>query len=145
VLRLATFAGVVLALAAGCGGDGAAEPVWEGPPRPLAEDGSLPIDGFNAHLEAVDQPWETSAIGVATAYAQPLVGDAGTLEAASAPEGSSPVTVTIGGLLDDSVAAIRLSFALQRDGDRWTVTQARWAQRCRRGRGHQDFSPAPCV
>jgi hypothetical protein len=105
----------------------------------------LPVDEFDAYLAAVEQPWESSATGVATAYALTLAGDARTLEAAAAPEGSSPVTVTIGGLLDDSVADLRTTFALRRDGATWTVTGARWAQRCRPGRGHRDFSPAPCV
>jgi hypothetical protein len=145
VMRVAVLLVAVGALAVGCGGDGSADPVWEGPPRPFAEDGMLPSDEFNAYLEATEQPWESSATGVATAYSLPLAGDATTLQAAAAPEGSSPVTVTISGLLDDSVAALRLTFALSRDGDRWTVTQARWAQRCQPGRGHEDFSPEPCV
>jgi hypothetical protein len=73
------------------------------------------------------------------------VGDAGSVQTRTAPEGSSPVTVTIGGLLDDSVESVRLTFALTADGERWTVSEARWAQRCRPGRGHRDFSPAACT
>jgi hypothetical protein len=145
VIRVAALAVVVAALASGCGDDGSTALVWEGPPRPFDQDGTLPIDGFNAYLEGVEQPWEVSANGVAAEYALPLVGDARTLQASAGPEGSGPVTVTIDGLLDDSVAALRLAFALAREGDTWTVTEAGWTQRCQPGRGHQDFSPEPCV
>jgi hypothetical protein len=141
----AILAAVVAILLAGCGGDSSAAPVWDGPPRPLAADGTLPVEEFDAYLDAAEHPWESSAAGVATAYALPLVGDAGTLATATAPEGSSPVTVTLGALLDDSVAQLRLTLVLARDGSEWTVTEATWAQRCRPRRGHQAFSPEPCI
>ena len=145
MIRVALLGIVAATLAAGCGGDGGTSVVWEGPPRPLAENGALPSDGFNAYLEATEQPWEASVTAVATAYALPLAGDASSVQTASAPEGASPVTVTIGGVLDDSVAELRLTLTLERNDDRWTATEATWAQRCRPGRGHQDFSPEPCL
>jgi hypothetical protein len=132
-------------LLAGCGGDSSAVPVWEGPPRPLPADGTLPVEEFDAYLEATEHPWESSAVGVATSYALPLAGDAGSLQAVSGPEGTSPVTVAIRGLLDDSVAELRLTLLLDRDGPRWRLAEAAWAQRCRPSRGHRTYSPEPCT
>jgi hypothetical protein len=53
--------------------------------------------------------------------------------------------VTQRGLLDDSVAAERYLLGLQRDGDVWRLSSARWMQSCRPGRGHEEFSPVDCV
>jgi hypothetical protein len=54
--------------------------------------------------------------------------------------------VTKTGLLDDSVAAVRYTLAFERDGDgTWVLRSASWAQRCAPDRGHDGFSPEPCV
>ena len=63
-------------------------------------------------------------------------------------EGSGPttVTVTLDGLLDDSVRAQRFVLVLsQNDDGEWRLDSAATAQRCQPGRGHQAFSPEPCV
>jgi hypothetical protein len=47
---------------------------------------------------------------------------------------------------DDSIAETRwkLVFTPQADGE-WRLTSGQWSQRCRPGRGHQDFSTEWCI
>ena len=145
--RLLLAVSAAALLAAGCGGAGS-EPVWEGPPRPLASDGALPVDAFNAYVDAVAPTWRSSLTGVATAYALPLVGDANTIETVLVPhsrDDSRNVTVTVGNLADDSVADLRLGLALEPADGGWTIAEAGWTQRCRVGRGHRDWSTELCI
>jgi hypothetical protein len=67
--------------------------------------------------------------------------------AKASPEGGGPTTVTVvqEGLADDSVAAVRNVFHYEPDGDGWRLVSVFRTQRCRVGRGHQDFSAAACV
>jgi hypothetical protein len=159
VRRLALSA-VLLALA-GCGGDGetttvtvattvAAEAGDPPPlPSPLPEDGTLPVDEFNAYAETVDEHWERDVGSVLSAF----VGAGGTdaarqsFEATVRGEGSAATaTLVRDGLLDDSVRAIRYDAELRRLGSgAWELVSATWSQRCRQGRGHQEFSPEPCL
>ena len=138
---------VSAAMLAGCGGGEHAS--WEGPPRPLPTDGTLPVDGFADYLDAVDEPWETSMVGVATAYVQPLIGAAGDVRSAfpaNDPEGNGTVIVTLGRLFDDSVREVRYVLRLeQRDDGSWRPVEASWKQRCHERRGHQALSPEPCL
>ncbi|MCW5959725.1 MAG: hypothetical protein KIS76_06135 [Pyrinomonadaceae bacterium] len=56
------------------------------------------------------------------------------------------VTVTDEGFADDSVRGEQYKFHLTlNDQGAWQVISAEKAQRCREGRGHQDYSPAPCL
>ncbi len=59
---------------------------------------------------------------------------------------TASASLLIDGLADDSVQArsYNLTFSRRQDGT-WRIESARWAQRCRPGRGHQEFSPAPCI
>ena len=69
-------------------------------------------------------------------------------QATSGPEGGGPATASLllDGLLDDSVRARRYDLGLSRRPDgTWRVDDASWAQRCQSGRGHQAFSPEPCL
>lgn len=134
-------------LLAGCAGD-SDEASWAGPPDPGA-DGTVAVDGFVEHSRDVDQPWEGSA---AMSAAEFLRLDERTavrtlIEGEASAEGSGPetVVVTLDGLLDDSVRAQRWTLSFAPDGDRYELTRASWAQRCQPQRGHQDFTPAPCV
>ena len=138
----AAFGLVLVVLAAGCGGD--ETPRWAGPPLPLAASGALPLDEFKTYLSDVDEQWETSAVGVAAAYALPMARDARSLMTTQRAEGQFAVA-TIGGLADDSVRDLRLAFSLKRDGETFTLTSGRWTQRCHQGRGHDDFSTARCI
>jgi hypothetical protein len=148
-MRLGTAILVVVSavMLAGCGGGERAS--WEGPPRPLASDGRLPVDGFAAYLDAIDEPWERSMVGVATAYVQPLIGAAGDVHAAfptTDPEGNGVVIVTLGRLFDDSVREVRYVVQLeQRDDGSWRPVGASWEQRCHERRGHQGLSATPCL
>jgi hypothetical protein len=150
------FAALVLALvglvagatAAGCA-DGDDEPVWPGPQRPLPSDGTLPVADFVAHAEDVDEPWERSPALAAAEYLRLDDADAPDvqIESDAGPEGGGPaqVTVTLDRLLDDSIQTQRFVFDFTRQGETWRLDRGSWAQRCKPGRGHQDFSPENCV
>ncbi len=146
-MRLVTaLVGIALVLAvAACGGD--ERPSWSGPPTPLPADGNLPVDGFREYLEAVDEPWERSSVGLATAYALPLTrgNSLDTQFETSGLDGDAIVSVTLG-LLDDSVRELRLvlRFDPLSDGE-YRLLEATWVQRCHDGRGHQGWSRELCV
>jgi len=150
VARVALLtAGAVLL--AGCGSDAKDEQParWNGPPRPDAS-GKVDVAPFNAFL-ARERP--AAARAPLTAVAEFLrldTADAGATSISSrlGGEGAGPATVvaTLDRLLDDSVRAQRYVLALERRADgTWRVRSAAWSQRCQQGRGHQDFTAAPCV
>jgi len=141
---------VVLALAlAGCGGDEREGPVWSGPSQPLPASGKVPVDAFRAYAAGVDERWERAPALVAAEFLRLDRIEAGrtTIAEDAGPEASGPATVvvTLERLLDDSVAAQRYELSLVREAEVWRLESARWAQRCALDRGHQDFSPEPCV
>ena len=59
----------------------------------------------------------------------------------------SEVVTTLEGLLDDSVQrrALHASSSSGTMRGDWRLRAADWAQSCQAGRGHQDYSPEPCV
>lgn len=134
-------------LLTGCGRGERAS--WEGPTLPLPASGRLPVAGFTDYLDAIKEPWERSAVGLATAYALPLVRASGDVHATfptNDPEGTEIVIVTLGHLFDDSVRSLRLELRFApRDDGAWRLLEATWAQRCLPGRGHTDWSPKACV
>jgi hypothetical protein len=144
-----TAAASLAALAAGCGGEEAPPAAWEGPAQPLPADGSLPVEAFARYAERVDERWERSPALVAAEFLRLDRAEAGrtALAADTGPEGAGPatVTVTLAGLLDDSVEAERFTLRLVREGEVWRLERADWAQRCRPGRGHRGFSAARCL
>jgi hypothetical protein len=132
------------------GGTTAAPGNWEGLPQPLPADGTLSVDAFNAHAESVDEPWEHDLSETVDELIGRDATNAGSVsfQATSGPEGGGPAdaTLLLGGLLDDSVRARRYSLTLSRRPDgTWRVDAASWSQRCHDGRGHQAFSPEPCL
>lgn len=153
LVGLVVLVGLVAAVAAGCGGGGDAddgdEPAWAGPQRPLPADGTVPVDGFADYAEDVDEPWERSPVLTAAEFLRLDEADAPQVEIESdaGPEGGGPaqVTVTLDRLLDDSIQTQRFVLDLTRQGETWRLDRATWSQRCRQGRGHDDFSPESCV
>jgi hypothetical protein len=149
MLRVVAVALSVVALAA-CGGDDEAPAgeAWPGPPRP-APDGQVAVDGFNDYAQSAQASWTRSAL-LSTAEFLRLEDREGTtsvvLEQPAEGGSRTDVMVTEDGLLGDSIRATRyvLDFERQEDG-RWRLLSARWSQRCWPNRGHQDFSPEPCV
>jgi hypothetical protein len=147
-VRLLTYAASALALVAlaGCGDNESA--VWEGPPDPSA-DGTVVVDGFSDYTADVEEHWEGSAAMSAAEFLRLDQRTAAktTIAGRAAAEGTGPqvVVVTLDGLLDDSVRAERWTLAFEQDEDVYRLTEAHWAQRCQPDRGHQEFSPDPCV
>ncbi|MEX2048102.1 MAG: hypothetical protein WEB90_00830 [Gemmatimonadota bacterium] len=147
-MRLVAYAASLASVVAlaGCSGD--TEHTWAGPPD-SGPDGVVAVDDFAEHQRSVEEPWEGSA---AMAAAEFLRLDERTavrtsIEGLASAEGTGPetVVVTLDGLLDDSVRAERWTFDFAPDGDGYTLTAAQWAQRCHADRGHQDYTPEPCI
>jgi hypothetical protein len=72
-----------------------------------------------------------------------------TIELLSGPNVESPdqvmVTVTAGGLLDDSLGGIRYRFDMELQNGQWEIQRAGQQFRCQPGRGHQDWSDDTCL
>jgi hypothetical protein len=147
VIRVAVVVVGLVLLAASCGGGESAS--WDGPQRPFAADGTVPVQDFNAYAGEVDEPWERSPALLSGQFLRLDRSQATqtSIDAKAQGEGTGTATVTVTqrGLLDDSVAAERYVLGLQRDGDVWRLSSAVWTQTCRPGRGHEDFSPDDCV
>jgi hypothetical protein len=135
---------------AGCSRDGDDDQpaAWGGPPEPAA-DGTVAVDGFVEYMDGVEEHWESSPAMSAGEFLRLDQQDAARTSIASATpaEGAGPATVivTLDGLFDDSVRAERWTLTFTPDGDVYELTAAEWAQRCQPGRGHQAFTPEPCV
>jgi hypothetical protein len=147
-VRVSAYAALCLTVFALAGCNGGDEDGWAGPPDP-ASDGSVAVDAFAAHQEEVDHVWEGSAAMTATEFLRldERTATRTTIAGTAQGEGSGPetVVVTLDGLLDDSVRAERWTLRFEQDGEGYLLTAAQWAQRCHLGRGHQDFTPDPCV
>ena len=123
---------------------------WTGLEEPLPASGELPVDDFNAYAESVDEPWERDVAATTNEYVGQDRIDVPSVsfQATSGGEGAGPTNASLllSGLLDDSVQARRYDLTLNRRQDgTWQIDSAFWAQRCREGRGHQVFTPAPCI
>jgi predicted small secreted protein len=155
-VRILVYAALLLCAVAlaGCGGsddssgNGNDEAIWSGAPDPSA-DGTVAVDGFAEFTAGVEEHWEGSAAMAAAEFLRldQRTATKTTIEGTAPAEGSGPqtVVVTLDGLLDDSVRAERWTLTFVPDGDVYELTEAQWAQQCQPNRGHQDFSPEPCV
>ena len=107
----------------------------------------LPVEAFNANAERVDEPWERDLQKITRRFLALPEQESGSRSFNSTSSGdSATATLLVDGLGDDSVRARRyeLTFTRRADGT-WRIESATWAQRCHEGRGHQDFSPEPCL
>ena len=149
-MRLAACAALVLAVCAlalaGCGHDHPSAS-WAGPPAPST--GRVDVQGFADYAASVDETWEQAPALAAGEFRRldRKVATLTSIDARSGPEGTGPVavTVTLDGLLDDSVRTERWQLAFVPEDDSYRLSEGRWAQRCRAGRGHDVFSAEPCV
>ena len=109
--------------------------------------GVLPVAAFNARAERVDEPWERDLAKITDEFLAIPEQETGSRSFQATSSGDSAyVTLLIDGLADDSVRARRYELALARRADgTWRIESARWVQRCHEGRGHQEFTPEPCV
>jgi len=151
VRSLAYAASLAAAAAlAGCGGsDVDVELVWAGPPE-AGEAGGVSVDGFASFQGSVDEPWERSPAMTAGEFLRLDERTAArtTIDArAETGEGTGPQTVivTLDGLADDSVRAERWTLGFEPEDEIYVLTAALREQRCQPGRGHQEYSAAPCV
>jgi hypothetical protein len=120
---------------------------WAGPPATTL--GELEVAAFNGYAAEVDERWERSALLTAAEFARLDREQAATTSAVARtpPEGGSAarVTITLDGLLDDSIRATRLVLELERESGTWRVVSAVREQRCHEGRGHSGFEAKRCL
>jgi hypothetical protein len=155
VARVVLLVAVVVALA-GCGSNGDsksddAKSTWAGPPKADSA-GKVPVVDFNQYLKGDGQAFASSPIAAVTEFlGLDNSSAAETTMVATSPaevQNYSEVVATLNGLLDDSVRAARYTVELHRDQESppiWSLRAADWAQQCQPGRGHQSFTPQPCV
>lgn len=109
------------------------------------------LTGHENILEGIAQDARTGSdpLEMAIAIANVRIGAPVDIEVLYGPGTESPnqamVTVTEGGLLDDSLAGYRYRFDISRQGEQWTITRAGRQFRCQQGRGHQDWSIELCT
>lgn len=147
--RLLVLAALLVLAGCGSSGGGGETARWPGPPK-AAAGGHVEISGFNDFLAGDGKQFAGSPIAAVTEFLRldKSTADAITVRSTSPGEvrNFSEVVAILDGLLDDSVRAARYTLELQRnDANEWRLRATDWAQRCRAGRGHQDFSPQPCV
>jgi len=128
--------GVVLLSLAGCSGSDPA-PEWTAPALLRPSDGLLEVDAFRQHAQAVDEEWERDPAALTREFLGSGDGEASVDE--------NTVTVLRDALEDDSIRAERWVLELEREKGGWELVTARWEQLCQVGRGHQTFSPEPCL
>jgi hypothetical protein len=136
-------------LLAGCGSSGGSKGGWSGPPR-QSLNGQLPIADFNNYLAGNGKAFARSPIAAVTEFLGLGTTSAGLIDIRATFPGEvrneSQVVATLNGLLDDSVGTARYTVELHQNAKQlWSVSAADWAQVCRPGRGHLDFSFKPCV
>ena len=66
------------------------------------------------------------------------------VKACRTSDDEATATVTVLGIPDDSIRDQRHQLTLERKNARWVVVRDLDTQRCREGRGHQDFSSLVC-
>jgi len=136
----------VVALAA-CGNEVEVELVWGGPPQP--DGGVVSVDGFRTFQGNVDEHWEGSAAMAAAEFLRLDERTAArtTIDGKGSPEGTGPetVTVTLDGILDDSIRSERWTLGFEQEDETYRLTAALREQRCQPGRGHQEFSAESCI
>ena len=151
-MRLPACAALPVAalLAAGCGGSNVeVDYVWGGPPA-AGVAGGVSVNGFASFQASVDEPWERSPAMAAGEFLRLDERTAArtTIDAkAESGEGtgSQTVVVTLDRLADDSVRAERWTLGFEPEGEIYVLTAALRELRCQPGRGHDEFSAAPCV
>lgn len=119
----------------------------------LKKDETLDIATYNRTIinaARQNQPWVRSPMETAVRLAGEFTEmRSRTLEMQTpSAEGGDKLTLTVTneGLLDDSVRAERFIFELEKNRSGiWLVTSARKSWACWPGRGHEDFSAAPCL
>ena len=122
--------------------DSIAANVWRNSPT---------LVGYTDILGSISAENRTGAdpLALATKAANVRAGAPVDIGVLSGPNVESPtqvmITITRGGILDDSVAEIRDRFDIQAQNGRWTIQRAGRQVRCQTGRGHQDFSAENCL
>lgn len=131
---------------------------WDGTLRVDFDTGTAEADGLNefidSYIASLDEsgdgtlPWELGLTAFADAVAGPLTSPSELRTVATAPDGGGGYTVTVtteGFRDDDSGFGSRLIVIVEAETDgRLRLGKIYWSQACQTGRGHQDYTPAPC-
>lgn len=107
-------------------------------------------DRAQTRCEPADAALEAAArkhVDTIVVGAKAIEGDADrvTVDACRTSDEDATATVTVFGVRDDSVRDQRHRLTLQRKDGAWVIVRDLDTQRCRTGRGHQDFSSLRCV
>ena len=149
-LALLFFASFVFS---GCGSSDnaastqAAASTWTRAPVSTGDQAQL-VRSFNRYLaNRKEPPASPTQLALEFIRADRTQAALTTSRAQSSPEGGGPTTVTVvqDRLADDSVRATRDVFRFVPSGKNWRLESAVRAQRCRPGRGHQQFAAGECV
>jgi hypothetical protein len=98
------------------------------------------LAGLNEHITATLPTWAYDPQQLAEMVAGAL--NEGEQRSVTATHPTYLVDTTH---LDDSIAATRITVVVEQiESQVYVVSSASWAQVCRPGRGHQDFSPELC-
>jgi hypothetical protein len=139
---------LVLALT-GCMGDGTTTTTVAASEPPRSADFGIAMRFVNGNAAQAREGWARSHITTAARFLSIVGTDAeSTSITVPTPEVGNRVVVTITqeGLLDDSVRAVRYRLLMRRRPDgTWRIFSVERTQRCWAGRGHEQFSAAPCV
>lgn len=121
----------------------AAVAAWDGATQ--QPDGTVDTSGFEQYVNDMEPPPD-DPIEVALLLFDLTHDDVDETETDPTQGSGTRITLLSHIETDDSVASLRRQVTLERAPDgRWTVVETSWDQRCRPGRGHQDYSPEPCV
>lgn len=117
--------------------------------EPPAADFGVAMRFVNANAARARRGWARSPITTAARFVSIVGTDAeSTSITVPSPEIGNRVLVTVTqeGLLDDSVRAVRYRLLMRRRPDgTWRIFSVERTQRCWAGRGHEQFTAAPCV
>jgi hypothetical protein len=108
----------------------------------------LDVDGLNKKL--ADNKTAKTPLQIISILIDPfdeMLSRSVSIKADSVEDAESiAVVITDDGYADDSVRGAQYRFKLIKNVDgEWRVSSASKGWRCHRGRGHQDFSPKPCI
>lgn len=130
VLQAITWCLVLLACSEGSDDDSVEDPI-----------------GYNDRIEEgirQNACWVQSPVEIATYFFGPHEHERSFLLDYQATDEGVEVEVTLEGLQDDSVFGERRTLIFQQTDGRWLIKKIHLGVRCQEGRGHNNYSAAPC-
>jgi len=111
---------------------------------------TLNVQDFNQSIlkgEVEEYKWKTDPVAVSLRFVGPFDGRTQSIKRVNESSESSnatQVTIINNGLLDDSVMVVKYKLTLKKVDSVWVINTAGKVVKCRKGRGHEEFSSEPC-